>query len=478
MSKTHPPSYIKILLLLVALQIFTEARGQDLAVEIHLDSASGKAEISAKYQDGFRPESGRSFLFRRSVARNPRSAERITEFRALSLSGAVVESERRSPNELVASSLEIGEVRYLVDLRPSSAAAKAHASWLEVDGGALMLDDLLPVFGGDRKRLRAAVSLKLPEGWRSYSSNDAGNNDSYDVSNVEGSVIFVGPRFREVRVPAKHGALSLIIDGDWLFLDGEATQMAAEVYDFYVKMLGPLPTRRSLITLTKLSRAEPPGKWEAETRGATVTIASSDMAFKTQSQQRLHEQLRHEIFHLWFPNAVELSGDYAWFYEGFALYHSLKLGVTVKRIRFADMLDTLSRAYSIDANANSRRPIDRSSGADATILYARGMVIAFLADIAAIRSSGGKRDSGAALRELFARHRSPAASIQATDAVRNVVSEELIRRYVSGTEPIDWSSELGAAGLEIKSNGRNFELQSVPKPNGRQKEILKRLGYN
>jgi predicted metalloprotease with PDZ domain len=106
------------------------------------------------------------------------------------------------------------------------------------------------------------------------------------------------------------------------------------------------------------------------------------------------------------------------------------------------------------------------------------MVIAFLADIAAIRSSGGKRDSGAALRELFARHRSPAASIQATDAVRNVVSEELIRRYVSGTEPIDWSSELGAAGLEIKSNGRNFELQSVPKPNGRQKEILKRLGYN
>ena len=209
-----------------------------------------------------------------------------------------------------------------------------------------------------------------------------------------------------------------------------------------------------------------------------MTIASSDMPFKTQSLQRLHEQLRHEIFHLWFPNAVDLRGDYAWFYEGSALYQSLKLGVAVKRIRFADMLDTLSRAYTIDANAKPRRPIDRMAAADATVLYARGMVIAFLADVAAMRGSGGDKDLGDVLRELFARHKSPAAGIEAMDAVKAVVNEELIRRHVTGAEPIDWSRELAAAGLEVGTNGRNFELQVAAKPSGRQKAILKRLGYN
>lgn len=479
MSKTHPPSYIKILLLLIALQIFTEARGQHIAVEINVDPASAKAGVSVEYRDGFRPQTGRSILMRRSVAGNPTLAERIREFRALSHDGDLIETERRSPSEFVASVFDIGAIRYVVDLGPPpDAAAIAHASWLTHDGGILMLDDLLPIFGGDRKRLRATVALRLPEGWQSYSADDIGGKDLFEVRNAEGSVIFVGPRFRDVPVSKGRGTLSLLIDGGWLFTDAEAAQMAAEVYNTYTKILGPLPTNRSLIGLTKLHSAGIPGRWEAETRGATVTIASSDMAFKTQSLQRLHEQLRHEIFHLWFPNAVDLKGDYAWFYEGFALYQSLKLGVSVKRIRFADMLDTLSRAYTVDASATPRRPIDRLAEADKTVLYARGMLIAFLADVAAVRNSGGDKDAGDALRDLFARHRSPRAGIGAAEAVRTVVNGELIRRYVTGAEPIEWSLELAAAGLEAKSSGRTLQLQVAAKPSGRQKAILKRLGYN
>ena len=41
------------------------------------------------------------------------------------------------------------------------------------------------------------------------------------------------------------------------------------------------------------------------------------------------------------PNDVNLSGNYDWFYEGFALYQSLKLAVGLNRIRFEDFLDTL-----------------------------------------------------------------------------------------------------------------------------------------
>jgi hypothetical protein len=96
------------------------------------------------------------------------------------------------------------------------------------------------------------------------------------------------------------------------------------------------------------------GQWQAETRGRNITIISSDMAFRTQSLQRLHEQLRHEMFHLWIPNGVNLEGNYDWFYEGFALYASLKMAVAMNRIRFGDFLDTLSRAQAIDARQSNR----------------------------------------------------------------------------------------------------------------------------
>ena len=151
------------------------------------------------------------------------------------------------------------------------------------------------------------------------------------------------------------------------------------------------------------------GTWEADTRGSTITIVSSDMPFKTQSLQRLHEQLRHEIFHLWIPNGVNLSGNYDWFYEGFALYQSLKVGVAVNRIRFEDMLDTLSRAYNIDSMQSQKLSLidaskNRWNGSN-TQVYARGMLVAFLCDLALLEKSKGKLSTDDLLRDLYEAHR-------------------------------------------------------------------------
>ena len=479
MSKTHPPSYLKFLLLLLALQIFTEARGQHVAVEITVDPDAGRAGIKGRFEPGLRRESGQEFLFRSSAGGNDGLGQRISEFSALAPGGVSVKTERRAPNAFVAELIDLEGWRNVVDLRPPpDPAAAAHASWLTENGGVLMLDDLVPIFGGERKQLSAAVTLKLPGGWVSYSSEASDANGRYDIRNVEGAVIFIGPRFRTVRVNTKYGALKLLLDGQWHFSDAEAAGTSAEIYEAYAKRLGPLPTDGAMIALIKFPREEPPGHWEAETRGATVTIASSDTPFKSQSVQRLHEQLRHEIFHLWFPNAVNLTGDYAWFYEGAALYESLKLGVALKRIRFADLLDTISRAYSIDAGAQPRRPLIQSGALDPTVLYARGMVVAFLLDISAMRSSRGRSNFGDALKALFDRYKSLGGGILAKDAIEGVFDRELIRRYVDGVERIDWAAELAAAGLESRAVGRNVELSTTAKPSGRQKEILKRLGYN
>ncbi len=477
MSKTRQTSYIRILLLLLALQIFTEVRAQGLSVTITVDRERRAAHIEGEFAEGYQPATDRIVTFRSQVIGDGTLAERISSLQFSTADGVRLPSLPMRPGEFVVQP-GYAKWRYSVSLgnRPNRAAA--HASWMSDDAAVLMLDDLLPIFGGNRRQLKTEVSLRSPDGWRAMTSAPSTGNGRFSFSNTEGAVIFAGRNFREIPVRAKGGKTALIIDGEWHFTDAEAAAMAGEIYDAYTRKLGTLPTESSVFALLKFPVAENPGVWEAETRGSTVTIVSSDTHFKTQSQQRLHEQFRHEIFHLWFPNASNLTGDYRWFYEGFALYESLKLGVELKRIRFDDLLDTLSRAYTIDRNSRPVGPFSDSVNTDPTLLYARGMLIAFMTDLKTIRSSGGKRDSTELLKELFARHKGSAASIEANVALQGIIGSDAFEKFVLEAQPIDWTNEVTSAGFESSLTRRTFQLRVTPNPDGRQRAILKSLGYN
>jgi predicted metalloprotease with PDZ domain len=210
------------------------------------------------------------------------------------------------------------------------------------------------------------------------------------------------------------------------------------------------------------------------------------MPFKSQSSQRLHEQLRHEIFHLWIPNAVNLTGSYDWFYEGFALYQSLKLGVAVGRIRFSDMLDTLSRAYMIDAADRSRSSLidaSRRRWVDSGItVYARGMLVAFLTDAALLDASGGKYSTDDLVKQLYAGHLG-AVKTDGNTAILAAMRQHpellpIVDGYINGSKPVEWASLLAALALEEHRNGREVVLSVALKPSSRQKALLRKLGYN
>lgn len=263
--------------------------------------------------------------------------------------------------------------------------------------------------------------------------------------------------------------------------------MAGEIYREYRKIFGAEPATDAQIVIAKFPTASIPGTWEAETRGRTVTIISGDMNFRTQSLQRLHEQLRHELFHLWLPNGVNLTGNYDWFYEGFALYQSLKSAVLLNRIRFDDFLDTLSRAYDIDNSQTRRLSLieasqNRWSGAD-TQVYSRGLIVALLCDIVLLDKSGGKRSVENFVREVYQGHRPPAVGTDGNSAVMAVMSKypelvPIIDKYVRGSGTPGWPAELNMAGIEASGEGRHISLKVREKPTGRQKALLDKLGYN
>lgn len=458
MPQTQSRSYIKITFLILALQIFTEASAQELSVRISVDADRRAAQVEGKLR-GDNATTPATLSFRGTVTGNEKLAERLSQ----------VLVNRESPGTL--------SWAYTIHLSPpQERAAAAHASWLAGDGGVLMLDDLLPLFGGDRRRQKARVTLILPKGWQGFSTERSLGNDILDVSNLEGSMVFVGKRFRTVPTRVRSGTLSLLLDGKWTVSDKEAATMAAEIFDAYSSMFGRLPSDRAMVALAKFPQGESPGQWEAETRGATVLIASSDIPFPDRSRIRLHEQLRHEIFHLWFPNAVNLNGDYAWFYEGAALYQSLKLGVALKRIRFADFLDTLSRAITIDRTVAAGPDWQRKFRSEH---YARALVAAFLLDLRVLRGSNGEYGAEAVLKEIFREHRPPVPPMDANDAIAARFGRQMFFAENAGAPATyDPSPEITAGGIKVDVRGQTVTLSVASNLSAAQRAILKRLGYN
>jgi predicted metalloprotease with PDZ domain len=346
-----------------------------------------------------------------------------------------------------------------------------------------MLDDILPHMG---RKTAADISLEIPPGLAAAATVQPGGAEKLFVGDVEKAVVFLAADCRQRRIGTNGSLILLNLSGDWLFSDDEAAAMASEIVSAYGRLFGSVPAGEIDVNIRKFPDPVAVGNWEADTRGRTVTIVSSDMPFKSQSAQRLHEQLRHEIFHLWFPNGVNLSGNYDWFYEGFALYRSLKMGVGGNRLRFDDYLESLSQAYNLDAIQIDRYSlIDASArrwaGGNSTV-YARGMLAAFLCDLAMLRASKGRSSVDDLLREVFQRG-SSATRADGNETVLAAMRAHpelgpIIDKYVLSKAKIDWRAELLSAGITPGDDPSFARLAVVPAPNGRQRDLLDKLGYN
>lgn len=468
MSKLFAAAFFALPLIL---QIFNNCFGQNADVSLTVRSVTPPiVEIRGRYAQS---SVKRNFSLINDSAGFSDLAKRFSDIRLEDNDGKAVAFKQFIPGEYVAANDFVGW-RYTVDLTPEKRwATAAHVSWIGPNQGVLFVDDLLPLQSA-KECGSLSVTVKLPDGWTAF------GNENNRISCSDKVVYFLTRRSRQLStIPSP---VDLIISGDWKFTDQQAVDFVGEIYSAYKKLFGGEPPGRSHIYLLSFPAAVTPGTWEADTRGRTVTILSSDMPFQTQSVQRLHEQLRHEIFHLWMPNAIHLKGNYDWFYEGFALYESLKLGVEVNRLRFDDYLDTLSRAMTVDAAMTDRRSLitasdSRQSGND-TLIYARGMLIAFLTDLKILSRSGGKRDVSELLRSLYEKYRDPKNEADGNQVVTTMIGDAEIRQSIENGETINWASALKAFGIEREEQAGSVLLRVTSKPSGSQKKLLDRLGYN
>lgn len=488
MSKLRPAFYFVFAAIFQVLQIFTNVFGQTVGTVITANENSTVISVTGSLKDKRSIKNPRNFSLVRVLPGSENLARRISDVTLFGADGKEVEFKKLLDGEYLAEN-DIASWSYKIDLEvPKERNAAAHISWISNDRGILMLSDLLPLAAQVKDNI-TVVRFELPQGWKIHSTEKMNVQDVFLTPAAGNAVFYTGKDWRERKIPGGSFDLSLAISGEWLFSDEEAATAVKDIFTEYRKLFSSTldPAVNAKIAITKFPIAASAGSWEAETRGRNVTIISTDMPFKTQSLQRLHEQLRHEIFHLWLPNGVNLSGRYDWFYEGFALYQSLKTGVALNQIRFEDFLDTLSRAHNIDSIQTRRLSLieasqNRWNGAD-TLVYARGMLVAFLCDVSLLQSSKGRSSITDIFRTLYASHRPPNPTADANASILKIMEfhpqlASLAEKYIKGSQKIDWRVELESAGIENEPGNSQTNLRVKAKLSRRQKALLDKLGYN
>ncbi|MBC7796700.1 MAG: hypothetical protein H7Z37_07505 [Pyrinomonadaceae bacterium] len=432
----------------------------------------------------------KNWTFLDSYADAKNLSERITDLEFFDEKGRKVSSKKLGNGEYQTVGFA-ASWRFKVDLSvPQNVLTTAHVSWLTQNHGLLMMLDLMPQLtanAGDT--VSAKVELVMPKDWRVASSENRTVANEFILTDAERGVFLVGNDLQERIGKLADSEFKVAMLGKWSFSVDDAVGMANTILEEHRRTFGEMATNRVQLLLLPFPQNVATERWRAETRGNTVTLLSNSSPFKSRALSQLHEQLRHEIYHLWIPNALALNGDYDWFYEGFTIYQALRTGIKLKYIRFDDYLDTMSRSFDLvryETQNASLSLIDASKTrwqGNAGLVYAKGMTVAFLCDLAMLRESNGKRSLSDVFRELYKRHKKPNNIQDGNRAILAILNERnelrpLVTKFIENANVIEWSDEIKISGFQdVSPRTYKTKLAIIEKPNGKQRNLLAKLGY-
>ena len=378
-------------------------------------------------------------------------AERVEQFHAFGLNGEDVGARKIATGEFRSKAIAKA-VEYVVRLPPPDPASVSHASWISGESGLLMLADLLPdSFPG------VELELSLPAGWSCESEYGPDKNGKYQVRQPEKTVLLIGRDLR--REAHRVGGLpfDVALGGQWQF-KSEVAKAAAKVFDKYLALTGSAPAAKPILMIAPLPVATGSVKWRAETRGRTVVLLMDPAAKIKNWTAQLGIIFTHELLHLWVPNSLLFEGDYDWFFEGFTLYTALVTALALKFIDSGEYVATLGRVYdSYLSRPDELSLIDASerrwTSGNSTV-YDKGMLVAFLYDLAIRKNSAGKMWLGNVYKELFTRWAAQPAN--GNEVIIRLLSStpagaELAKSYIEGQRELDLKPLLADQKQLLKS---------------------------
>lgn len=461
------------------------AQSPTVAVDV-LPGAPGRLLI-----EGAGPAS-QSWSFRDSYAGIVGLGNRVRGFQGFDANGKQIAVRTIAPGQFASAELAT-RFKYEIDLKPTARPSDAaFVSWLGPENGMLMFGDLLPQPEFIQEpRAPTTVRLVLPSGWTAYASDTAKPRAELEIADPDQTVVLVGKNIRVSTSAILGKPFTVLTDGDWAFTDDDALQMATSILQFHSKTVGLLPCESASLVLLPFSQPTSPNKWSAQTRGCTTTLLMSKVPSKTGALAQLGNALTHELFHLWVPNGVALTGDYDWFYEGFTMYQAARAAVRLDLLSFEQFLNAIADAYdgSLQADAQKLSLIEASKQrwtAGAPSVYSKAMVVAFIYDLDLRAQSKGKRSLDDVYRHLFSVNARNVRLQNARDG--NAAAMAVLRaglpagdfteRFVTAPAAIELEKELAPFGLRVEKFAVRTHISVADHPRGGARDLLKQLGYN
>lgn len=455
-----------------------------LELRITLRPADSRAVI-----EGRLAEPASHWSFPQQYAGISNLGARVMSFAALDDAGQTIACQKPSPGTYAAPR-RAAAFRAELDLTaPPRDVDAAHVSWLTADRALLMLGDLVPQMASSTA---AVIELVLPDKWSAFASVARGANQRFAVADLEKAVFIAGSDLRRVTNRVSGIDAALVMSGDWPFSPDEAMKTIESLLKEQQMLFGGAPPdARSLIILTAFPRPTRAQRWSAETRGSTVLLLQESARSPAADLALLGTNLAHELLHLWVPNALRLSGNYDWFYEGFTLYQALRLGMRLGQLTFTDFLNAIGRAD--DAYQQTREKFGDPSLIDASrqrwagqelYVYNKGLLVALLCDLTLRRDSKGERSLETVSADLYRRHnRGVAPAADGNRAVlealqRAGTASDLTRSYVETGARLDLASALAPFGLSVSQVGARRVVGVAPQLTEAQQKLLRQFGYN
>ncbi len=422
--------------------------------------------------------------FRNSYATAFGLGDRIENFQARNDAGRTVIVHHLASGEFQ-SEEEATDYNYTVRLPNADPTSLPHVSWLTTEYGFLMLADLLPqsLIAKASADQALLIKLELPNRWLARSALVEENN-RFKVDDPEAAIFFVGSSIREIARSVAGMRLELFVSGSWLFKDSKAIEMAARVLRSYFELTGFQLHNTPVVMIAPMPFSSSLTKWKAETRGSSIILALNPLAESSTWIGQLGVIFTHEVFHLWVPNSLKLQGDYDWFFEGFTLYQALLTALDLKLISFQGYLDTLARVYdSYLSYTDNQSLLDASERRWTTansVVYDKGMLVAFMYDLALRQQSDGSMR----LSNIYPKLLTQFAGKQA-DANKAIISllgsstamRDFTSNFIESKNRLDLEHFLSNFGFVLDSEGARSHLMTKTPLSVKQQALLRSLGF-
>jgi M61 glycyl aminopeptidase len=382
--------------------------------------------------------------------------ERIEKTEAIGAGGRTALLQKIAPGEFQ-SSEKFTRFSYVVDLRePARPAQMSHVSWLNREQGLLMLADLFPL---SSQGSTVSVQLDIPAGWSARANVQEEGVQHYSTTEPAQAVFLIGPDLRVKNDQIASINFSIIMSGQWPFSDASAAKLVGKILEQYSKATRFKLRSDAFVMLIPFPADAGPDRWSAETRGNDVVLLLGRRATGDRVLATLGIVLAHELFHLWVPNSLKLTGDYDWFFEGFTLYEALRMDLRLGFISFDDYLNTIARVYASYLSAAERDKLSliqasqRRWTTSSAVVYDRGMLVAFVYDLMLRHASNCKASLDDVYRQLFRSYSTGQGS--ANEIIIRLLEEHeglqsFGQDYVLSTGKINLESVLSLYGLQIE----------------------------